>query len=202
MRGKRKHRDDIFVANQSPAFPPTPALSVGSMPLWMKQTFSFSGILFFLSYIVFLLTFMQNGAESVPQEPTKNWALPSGEIPAHDCVSEGSGGVFWWSRKLGGKKCKVWWVIFSISDSDLWAEICGFCIIRSIHSYIKLAFLCVCTCIHFMPVNFCCVYSVFMKANSNCAAKCFAVNPLPCSEVSVCHRRDVLWWNIGPMEVN
>lgn len=34
--------------------------------------------------------------------------------------------------------------------------------------------------------NFCCVYSVFVKA------KCFAVKPLPCCEVRVYHRGDVL----------
>lgn len=153
----------------------------------MKEILSLSWTLFFLSYIVFFLIFMQIDLESIPQEPRKSWAPPSVEVSAYYFVSERSGGVFWWSEKLGRKNCKVWWVIFSISDSDLWATCAQlksglfFCMIGSIHSYIKLIFYMYINILeHFMPLIFS-VYAVFMKANSYYAAKYFAVNSLPCS---------------------
>lgn len=87
------------------------------------------------------------------------------------------------------------YLAFLIGIFEQKSDLFFFFIIGSIHSYIKLIFLCICTSIHlcvFVPVHFCCVYSVFMKANSNCAGRCFAVNLLLCSEVRVSQKRCAL----------
>lgn len=141
-------------------------LSVGPVPLWRTGTFSFSRVLFFLSYIVSPWIFVQIDAEPISQEPSKSRAPPSVEVSAHYFVSERSGGIFWWSKKLGRKNSKVRWVIFSISDSDLWATCAQlFCIIGSIHSYILFFYLYVrkyaCA---FYACYFFSVYSVFYES--------------------------------------
>lgn len=147
-------------------------LSVGPVPLWRKGTFSFSWVLFFLSYIVSPWIFIQIDAEPISREPSKSRAPPSVEVSAHYFVSERSGGIFWWSKKLGRKNSKVRWVIFSISDSDLWATCAQlksdllFCIIGSIHSYIKFFYVYVCkyACAFCLLILFFCVYSAFYES--------------------------------------
>lgn len=140
-------------------------LSVGPVPLWGKGTFPFSWVLFFLSYIVSPWIFIQIDAEPISQEPSKSRALPPVEVSAHYLVSERSGGIFWWSKKLGRKNSKVRWVTFSISDSDLWATCAQlFCIIGSSHSYkIFFMYMYVNMLVHFMPVIFFCVFCVLWK---------------------------------------